>query len=215
MRLLLLLDNMALVLGALKAAVVAQISATLVAKFVISLATFTIPVRRWIATEDHPADEPFRSKRYRPNMHSDVDQKKTSTTGLTPDSELFTVLSAEAARVAKEGVQPRKPSRVRSCTDAADTSQGTTNTHPKNTRRTCAAPNTERERLNDGEQVRRMESELLRRSPSRADFENSRRLAPGTPRGPTPRIFDAAAMMEMQVLKDGKFVGLLVVHYET
>ena len=81
---------------------------------VVSLATFTIPVCRWIASETNPADEPSRSKCYRPRMHSDAEQYETSTTELTPDSELFTVLSAEAARVAGEGVQPRKPSRVRS-----------------------------------------------------------------------------------------------------
>ena len=46
-------------------------------------------------------------------------------------------------------------------------------------------------------------------------LKNSRRSAPGTPWGPTPRISAAAAMMEMEVLKDGKFVVLLVVHYAT
>ena len=59
-------------------------------------------VHLWIASETNLADEPPRSKRYRPRMHSDVDQYGTSTTGLTPDSELFTVLSAEAG----EEVQP-------------------------------------------------------------------------------------------------------------
>ena len=109
---------------------------------VISLATFTILVCRWIASETYLADEPPRSKRFRPRKHSDVDQCETSTTGLTTGSELFTVLPAEAARVAGEEVQPRKLSRVRCCTDAADTSQGRTNTHLKTTRRrrTCAAP---------------------------------------------------------------------------
>ena len=44
-------------------------------------------------------------------MHSDVNQYETSTTGFTPDSELFTVLPAEAARVTNEEVQLRKSSR--------------------------------------------------------------------------------------------------------
>ena len=68
--------------------------------YVISLATFTILVCRWIASETDPADEPSRSMRHRPRTHSDVDQYQTSTTGLTRDSELSTLLSVEAARVA-------------------------------------------------------------------------------------------------------------------
>ena len=69
--------------------------------------------------------------------------------------------------------------------------------------------------LNDNKQVRRMESERLGPSPSRADFEKSRRLAPGTSRGPIPRISAAAAMMDIEVLKDGKFVVMFVVRYAT
>ena len=46
-------------------------------------------------------------------------------------------------------------------------------------------------------------------------LKNSRRLAPDTPRGPNPRISAAAAMMEMEVVKDGNFVALLVVHNAT
>ena len=235
-----------------RAAVVPQVSTTLVARAVSSLDTFTIPVCRWIASETNPADEPSRTKRYRPRTHSDVDQYEMSTTGLTPDSELFTLLSAEAARVAGEEVQPRKPSRVRSCTDAADTCQGRTNTYPKATRRrrAWAAPPPQRvvfpepsrhnpgsvlrshtqrvsgllkndekraevigkarqdggkelqtrsgKGVNDGKEVCRMESDLPRPVQS---LKNYRRLAPGTPRGPTPRISAAAAMMEMGVLK--------------
>ena len=40
------------------------------------LATFTIP-------EDNPADEPSRLKRYRPSMHSDVDQCGPSARGVS------------------------------------------------------------------------------------------------------------------------------------
>ena len=50
----------------------------------ISLASFTIPVCRWIASETDPADEPPHSKRYRPRMHSDVDQCETSATRFNP-----------------------------------------------------------------------------------------------------------------------------------
>ena len=45
-------------------------------------------------------------------------------------------------------------------------------------------------------------------------LKNSRRLAPGPPRGPVPRM-PAAAMMEMEVLKDRKLVVSLVVGYAT
>ena len=90
---------------------------------VISLATFTIPVCIWIASETDPAVEPSRSQRYRQRLHSDVDRYVTSTTGLTPDSELFTELPAEASRVTGEEVQPRKPSRVRSSTDVTHMSR--------------------------------------------------------------------------------------------
>ena len=128
-RFLFLLDSMALVLGAKSAAVVPRVS-TCREVCVISLSTFTIPVCRWIASETNPAVEPSRSKRYRPRMHSDVDQCETSTTGLTADLELFTVLPAEAARVTGEEVQPRKPSRVRSSTDETYTCQVSTNTYP-------------------------------------------------------------------------------------
>ena len=111
-----LLDNMALVLGASKGRGSApNLNHTCREICVISLATFTILVCRWIASEDNPADEPSRSKRYRPSMHSDIDQCGTTTAGSSPDSELFAVLSAEAARVAGEETQSRKLSRVRSC----------------------------------------------------------------------------------------------------
>ena len=123
-RFLFLLDNMALVLGASNGRSSApSLNRTCREICIISLATFAIPVCRWIASEDKPADEPSRSKRFRQRMHSDVDQYETSTTRLTLDSRLFTVLSAEVARVAGEEVQPRKPSKVRSYTDAADKSR--------------------------------------------------------------------------------------------
>ena len=128
-RFLFLLDNMALVLGAWKGRSSApSLNHTHREVCVISLATVTIPVCRCIASETNPADEPSRSKPYRPRMHSDVDQCETSTTGLTPDF-------AEVARVAGEEVQSRKPSRVRSSAGATYTSQGKTNTCPKMTRR--------------------------------------------------------------------------------
>ena len=73
-RLMFLLDNMALVLGASKGrSILPKINHTCREICVISLATFTIPICRWIASQDNPADEPSRSKRYRPSMHSDVD----------------------------------------------------------------------------------------------------------------------------------------------
>ena len=91
-------------------------------------------------------------------MHSDVDQDETSTTGLTPDSEMFTVLSAEAARVAGEEVQPRKPLRVRSCTDAANTSQGRTNKNDAKKKDVCFNesffPRAEPSRRNPGSVLR-------------------------------------------------------------
>ena len=105
-------------------AVAHQTSTTLVAKSVISLATCAIPICRWIASEDHPVDEPFRSERDRPNTHLDVDQCGPSATGSAPDSELLAVLSAEAARVASEEAETRKRSRVRSCAGVADQSRG-------------------------------------------------------------------------------------------
>ena len=57
-------------------------------------------------------DEPSRSKRYRPNIHYDVDQCGPVATGSAPDSELLIVLAAEAARVASGEAQTRKRSRV-------------------------------------------------------------------------------------------------------
>ena len=76
-RFLFLLDNMALVLGASKGRSSApSLNHTCREICVISLATFT----KWIASETNPTDEPPRSKRYRPRMHSDVDQYGTSTT---------------------------------------------------------------------------------------------------------------------------------------
>ena len=68
-------------------------------------------------------------------MHPDEDQDGTSATEFTPDSELFTVLSAEAARVAGEEAQFR--------TGAADISQGKTDTFFRKRREeeeTCTAP---------------------------------------------------------------------------
>ena len=120
-RLLFLLDNMALVLGASKGRGRSpNLNHTSREICVISLATFTIPVCRWIASEDNPADEASRSKRCRPSMHSDVDQCGPSATGSAPDSELLAVLSAEAARVASEEAQARKRSRGRFCAGVAD-----------------------------------------------------------------------------------------------
>ena len=77
-------------------------------------------VCRWIASECDPADEPSRSKRCRPRKHSDVDQCATDASESTPNLELLTVLSAEAARVAGEETQFRKLSRDRSYAGAAD-----------------------------------------------------------------------------------------------
>ena len=81
-RLLFLLDNTALVLGASNCSGSApNLNHTCREVCVISLSTFTIPVCRWIASEDNPADEPSRSKRYRPGMHDDVDQCGTLRRG--------------------------------------------------------------------------------------------------------------------------------------
>ena len=77
-----------------------------------------------------------------PSANVDVERCETSATELTPDTELFTVLSSQNARVAGEEAQSRKLSRVRSCTGAADVSLGRTNTYTKTTRRrrrTCTA----------------------------------------------------------------------------
>ena len=69
--------------------------------------------------------------------------------------------------------------------------------------------------LYDGKQGRRMESERARPSPARAVFEKFSAVGAGSASGPTPRMSAAAAMMEMGVLKDGKLVVSLVVHYAT
>ena len=90
-RLLFLLDNTALVLGASKVrGSTPNLNHTCREVCVISLATFTIPVCRWIASESNPADEPSRSKRYRPRMHFDVDQRGTAASESAPDSEMLT-----------------------------------------------------------------------------------------------------------------------------
>ena len=115
-RLLFLLDNMALVLGASKcSSSMPNLNHTCREICVISLDTFIIPICRWIASEANPADDPSRSKRYRPSMNSDVDQCRPSATGSAPDAELLAVLSAEATRVASEETQTRKQSANRSC----------------------------------------------------------------------------------------------------
>ena len=85
---------------------------------VISLATFTILVCRWIASDSNPADEPSRSKRYRPRIHSDVDQCGTDASEST---------------------------RMKNYAGAADLNKGRTDTCPKTTRRrrscTSSSPN--------------------------------------------------------------------------
>ena len=81
----------------------------------LSLATFIIPICRWIASKNDPADESSRIKRHRPSMYSDVDQSRPSATGSAPDAELLAVLSAEATRVASEETQARKQTASRSC----------------------------------------------------------------------------------------------------
>ena len=68
-------------------------------------------------------------------MHCDVDRCGTAVTESTPDSELLTVLSAEAARVAGEEGQSRKLARDRSYAGAADLNKGRMDTFPKMTRR--------------------------------------------------------------------------------
>ena len=134
-RLLFLLDNMALVLGASNGrGSIPNLNHTCREICVISLAMLTIPVCRWIASEDKPADEPSCSTGYRPSMHFDV-----HNVSRLQRRELFAVLSAEAARVASEETQTRKLSRVRSCAGVADRSRGRMDTGPKTTRgkRTC------------------------------------------------------------------------------
>ena len=192
---------------------------------------------------------------------------------LTPDSELFTVLSAEAARVAGEEAQSRKLARFGPCTDAADTNQKRTHTYPKTTRRrrTCTAPpprrvvfpQAEPSRRNHGSVLRshaQHVSDLLENDKGRVEvvskaggdgggklqtrsgkwlddskrvrqvksnvsdlqrpvqtLQGFRRLARCTPRDPLQKMAAAAAMMEMAmvVVKDGKFVVMLVAHYTT
>ena len=141
-RLLFLLDNMALVLGASQGRGSApNLNHTCREVCVISLATFAIPVCRWIASESNAADESSRSKRYRPRMHSVVDQCGTAASASTADPVLLTVLSAEAARVAGEEAQTRKPSRERSYAFAADLNKGRTDTYPKTARKRRSCTN--------------------------------------------------------------------------
>ena len=81
-RILFLLDNMALVLGASKGRDTApNFDHTCREICIISLVAFTVPVCRWIASEGNPADEPSRSKRHRADMLNDVDQCGTSARG--------------------------------------------------------------------------------------------------------------------------------------
>ena len=134
---------MALVLGASKGrGSTPNLNHTCREVCVISLATSTIPVCRWIASVSNPADEPSRSKRYLPRMRSDVDQCGTAARESSADSGLLTVLSAEAAPVAGEEAQTRKPARDRPYAGAADLNKGRTDIYPKMTRRrrSCAAP---------------------------------------------------------------------------
>ena len=91
---------------------------------VISLVTFTIPASRWIAPEDNAADEPPRSRRYRADMHHDVDQRGTSAAEVAADTELFAVLSAEAARMASDEASVRNPSGIRSSSGLACQNRG-------------------------------------------------------------------------------------------
>ena len=111
-RLLFFLDNMALVLGASKGrGSTPNLNHTRREVCVISLATFTIPVCRWIVSETNPAGGPSPLKRYRPRVHSDVDQCGTAASESTPDSELFTVLWRSRASciglASPEAPQPR------------------------------------------------------------------------------------------------------------
>ena len=69
--------------------------------------------------------------------------------------------------------------------------------------------------LEGNERAHQMESKRLRSSPSPCCL-GFRRLSPGAPRGPLLEIATASAMMEIaMVVKDGKFVVMLVVHYAT
>ena len=129
-RLLFLLDDMAFVLGASKGrGSTPNLNHTCREICVISLATFTVPVCRWIASEGNLADEPSRLKRYRPDMHYDV-PTWAGCNGVSP-SIGAACFAAEAARVASEEAQTRKCSRVRSCADVADQSRGRMETGPK------------------------------------------------------------------------------------
>ena len=67
-----------------------------------------------IASEDNPADEPPRSKRYRPRRM--LTKCGTFAPWAAADSELFAVLSLEAARVASAEATTRKQSKNRSNT---------------------------------------------------------------------------------------------------
>ena len=69
-RLLFLLDNMALVLGASKGrGSMPNLNHTCREICVISLATFIIPICRWIASEDNQVDEPAISLQALPPEH--------------------------------------------------------------------------------------------------------------------------------------------------
>ena len=119
-RLLFLLDNMAL------AAVVLQISTTLVARSVSSLLT-----RSTSLSADGSC---LVQNSTVPRIHSDVDQCGTAASESTPDSELFTVLSAEAGQAAGEEAQPRMLSRIHSCAGVAGLSQKKTAAGPTSKR---------------------------------------------------------------------------------
>ena len=87
---------------------------------IISLVTFPIPVCRWTASEDNPADEPSRSKRYRADMQAML----TNVGPLRPGQPLTRSSLQKAARVASEEAPARKPSGVRSCTGLAGQNRG-------------------------------------------------------------------------------------------
>ena len=119
---------MALVLGALKGrGSTPNLNHTCREICVISLATFTVPVCRWIASEGNPAIS-FKAL---PAKHAL--RCGPAATGSAPDSELLAVLAAEAARVACKEAQTRKRSRVRSCA-GADQSWGRMGKGPITTR---------------------------------------------------------------------------------
>ena len=135
-RWLFLLGGVALVLGASKGrGCMPNLNHTCREICVISLATFIIPICRWIASKDNPAAEPSRSKRYRPSMHFHVDQCRPSATGSAPDAELLAVLSAEAARVASEETQTRKQTASRSCAGVTNQNRGRMEAGSQATRR--------------------------------------------------------------------------------